>query len=167
MGAPYCLVAGVAWGAQFPIAGRALKLIDPFSFTLLRYLAVSLILVALLLIAEGTKALSFEGKALKVWFFGTMAFTVYNFLVFLGQKTAGPSGAVLASIMMALMPMMSVLVTWVYKRAAPGKFTLTCILIAFLGVSMVITKGDVSVLSSTSGDLIPALLILAGVFGWV
>jgi drug/metabolite transporter (DMT)-like permease len=166
-GTLFCLVAGVAWGAQFPIAGSALKVIDPFYFTVLRYMAVSLILVLLLIFSEGVRALSFENKAWKIWFFGTMAFTFYNFLVFVGQKTAGPSGAVLASIMMALMPMMSVLVTWVYKRAAPGKFTLTCILIAFLGVSMVITKGDVSVLSSTSGDLIPALLILAGVFGWV
>ncbi len=91
MGVLYCLGAGVAWGAQFPIAGSVLKVIDPFYFTLLRYLAVSLTLVALLIIAEGTKALSFEGKAKWVWFFGTMAFTVYNFLVFLGQKTAGPS----------------------------------------------------------------------------
>ena len=167
MGALFCLVAGITWGAQFPIAGSALKLIDPFYFTLLRYMAVSLILVLLLILSEGTKALSFEGKARKVWFFGTMAFTVYNFLVFLGQKTAGPSGAVLASIMMALMPITSVLVMWVYKKTTPSRFTMTCILIAFLGVSMVITKGDISVLSSTSGNLIPALLILTGVFGWV
>jgi drug/metabolite transporter (DMT)-like permease len=167
MGALYCLVAGVAWGAQFPIAGSALKLIDPFYFTLLRYLVVSLILVALLIIAEGTRALSFEGKAKWLWLFGTMAFTVYNFLVFLGQKTAGPSGAVLASIMMALMPITSVLVMWVYKKTTPSKFTMGCILVAFLGVSLVITKGDITVLSSTSGNLIPALLILTGVFGWV
>ena len=167
MGALYCLVAGVAWGAQFPIAGSVLKLIDPFYFTLLRYLAVSLILVALLIIAEGTRALSFEGKAKWLWLFGTMAFTVYNFLVFLGQKTAGPSGAVLASIMMALMPITSVLVMWVYKKTAPSKFTMGCILVAFLGVSLVITKGDITVLSSTGGNLIPALLILTGVFGWV
>ena len=166
MGALYCLVAGVAWGAQFPIAGSALKLIDPFYFTLLRYLAVSLILVALLIIAEGTKALRFEGKAGRVWLFGTMAFTVYNFLVFFGQKTAGPSGAVLASIMMALMPITSVLVMWVYKRTTPSTFTMGCILVAFLGVSLVITKGDIGVLSSTSGNLMPALLILTGVFGW-
>jgi len=73
-GALYCLVAGVAWGAQFPIAGSVLKLIDPFYFTLLRYLAVSLILVTLLIIAEGTKALSFEGKAKWVWLFGSMAY---------------------------------------------------------------------------------------------
>lgn len=167
VGALFCLIAGVTWGAQFPIAGSALKLIDPFYFTLLRYIAVSLILVLLLIVSEGTKALSFEGRAKWVWFYGTMAFTVYNFLVFLGQKTAGPSGAVLASIMMALMPITSVLVMWVYKKTTPSKFTLGCIVVAFLGVSLVITKGDISVLSSTSGNLIPALLILTGVFAWV
>ena len=167
VGALFCLIAGVTWGAQFPIAGSALKLIDPFYFTLLRYMAVSFILVLLLIVSEGTKALSFEGRAKWVWFYGTMAFTVYNFLVFLGQKTAGPSGAVLAAIMMALMPITSVLVMWVYKKTTPSKFTLGCIVVAFLGVSLVITKGDISVLSSTSGNLIPALLILTGVFAWV
>ena len=40
-------------------------------------------------------------------------------------------------------------------------------MVAFLGVSLVITKGDINVLSSTSGNLIPALLILTGVFAWV
>jgi len=49
IGALFCLVAGGAWGAQFPIAGRALRLIDPFYFTVLRYVAVSVILVVLLL----------------------------------------------------------------------------------------------------------------------
>jgi drug/metabolite transporter (DMT)-like permease len=167
LGAVFCLVAGTSWGAQFPIAGSALKLIDPFYFTLLRYIAVSLILVLLLILSEGTNALRLEGKAGRAWFFGTMAFTVYNFLVFLGQKTAGPSGAVLASIMMALMPIISVLVVWTYKKTTPSKFTMVCILLAFAGVSMVIMKGDISAFLSTSGNLAPALLILAGVFGWV
>src|SRR5580704_1659414 len=95
VGVLFCLIAGVTWGAQFPIAGSILRLIDPFYFTVLRYMAVSLILVLLLIVFEGAEALSFEGRATWVWFYGTMAFTVYNFLVFLGQKTAGPSGAVL------------------------------------------------------------------------
>ena len=69
--------------------------------------------------------------------------------------------------MMALMPITSVLVMWVYKRTTPSTFTMGCILVAFLGVSLVITKGDIGVLSSTSGNLMPALLILTGVFGWV
>ena len=167
VGALLCFIAGVAWGAQFPIAGSALKLIDPFYFTLLRYMAVSLVLVVLLIVSEGTQALSLEGRATWVWFYGTMAFAVYNFLVFLGQKTAGPSGAILASIMMALMPIVSVFVLWVSKQTTPSPFTLGCIVVAFLGVSLVITKGDISMLSSTRGNVIPALLILTGVFAWV
>lgn len=62
-GALFCLIAGVTWGAQSPIAGSALKLIDPFYFTLLRYMAVSLVLMVLLIVSEGTKALGFEGRA--------------------------------------------------------------------------------------------------------
>jgi drug/metabolite transporter (DMT)-like permease len=166
-GAVSCLVAGVAWGAQFPIAGSALTRIDPFYFTCLRYMAVSLILVGLLIASEGLAALRFEGRAAGAWFFGTMAFTVYNFLVFLGQTTAGPSGAVLASLMMALMPIVAVLVTWAAGKTTPGPFTLGCIAVAFLGVSLVITRGDVGLLSSTGGNLGPALLILAGVSAWV
>jgi drug/metabolite transporter (DMT)-like permease len=167
VGALLCLIAGVTWGAQFPIAGSALKFIDPFYFTLLRYLAVTLILVLLLIIAEGPRALTFDGRATWVWFYGTMAFTVYNFLVFLGQTMAGPSGAILASIMMALMPIISVLVIWVSKKTTPGKFTVVCIVTAFLGVSLVITKGDSSTLSLSSGNLVPGLLILTGVLAWV
>ena len=52
----------MTWGAQFPVAGSALKLIDPFYYTLLRYVAISLILVALLILAKGPRALSVEGK---------------------------------------------------------------------------------------------------------
>ena len=166
-GTLFCLIAGTVWGAQFPIAGSALKRIDPFYFTLLRYVAVSLILALLLITFEGIKTLNLEGRAPRVWFYGTLAFTVYNFLVFLGQKTAGPSGAVLASIMMALMPMASVLVMWVHKKTTPSTFTSGCIAVAFLGVSLIITRGDLSVLSSAGGNPIPALLMLAGVFAWV
>lgn len=167
VGALSCLIAGVSWGAQFPIAGSALAFIDPFYFTVLRYMAVSLILALMLIVSEGIGAFRFEGRAGWVWLYGTMAFTVYNFLVFLGQKMAGPSGAVLASIMMALMPITSVLVMWVYTRTTPSRATLGCIVMAFLGVSLVITRGDISMLSSTGGNLIPALLILTGVVAWV
>jgi hypothetical protein len=53
----------VTRGTQFPIAGSALKLIDSFYFTLLRQMAVSLILVLLLIVSGDTTALSFDGMA--------------------------------------------------------------------------------------------------------
>ena len=87
---------------------------------MLRYIAVSVILGLLLIASEGVGALRFDGRAGWAWLYGTMAFTVDNFLVFLGQKMTGSSGAVLASIMMALMPIASVLVMCVYTRTTPS-----------------------------------------------
>lgn len=166
-GALLGLVAAVAWGAQFPIASRILTVIDPFYFTVIRYVLVSLILVILLAMYEGVEAIRLDGRGTSVWFYGTMAFTGYNFLVFLGQKMAGQAGAVLAAIMMALMPMVFVLVLWILRRTKPSAVTLGCIAAAFVGVSLVITRGDITALSSTTGNLVPSLMILAGVFAYV
>ena len=33
-----CLIAGLLFGAQWPIAGSALTIIDPYWFTLIRYI---------------------------------------------------------------------------------------------------------------------------------
>src|SRR5262245_13631134 len=49
------------------------------------------------------------------------------------------------------------------RRSPPSRFTMGCSLLAFLGVLLVITEGDLHVLSSASGDVIPALLMFMGV----
>jgi drug/metabolite transporter (DMT)-like permease len=166
-GALLCLIAGITWGGQFPIAGKALQHIDAFYFTFIRYAIVSVILLIILGLVEGRNSLRFEGKILSLWFFGTMAFAVYNFLVFFGQKLAGPSGTILASVMNALIPAASVLVVWIYKKVRPSKFTMLCIVAALIGVVMVVTKGDVrSFLDSSTSNIFPASLMLIGVFAW-
>lgn len=166
-GALFCSIAGIGWGAQFPIAGIVLQTLDPFYFTFIRYCTAAVVLLVILAMVEGRKSLKFEGKAKILWFFGTMAFCGYNFFVFLGQKLAGVEGAVLASIMMAMMPMVSVIVIWIYKKSKPNNMTIAFIIAAFIGVSMVITKGDVSVFLTAGGNLFSAFLILIGVFCWV
>lgn len=50
-----------------------------------------------------------------------MAFTVYNVLIFLGQMLMGKSGVMVASIMEALMPMISICILWGYKHVKPKK----------------------------------------------
>ena len=47
------LTAALAWGAMFPIAAPALDEIDAFQMTSIRYLAASLVFVALLVAFEG------------------------------------------------------------------------------------------------------------------
>lgn len=166
-GAILCFIAAVSWGAMFPVAHAAFKYIDPFYFTLIRYGAVTIILVGWLLWKEGKSAFRLEGKGLKLWFFGTMAFTVYNLFIFWGEDLLGEPGVMVASIMESLMPMISIVIVWMLFHKRPHGFTLTCVLIALVGAFLVITKGDVRSFLGATEDIVPSILIFIAVIGWV
>lgn len=167
LGAFLCFIASVSWGAMFPVAHHAFQYIDPFYFTIFRYGAVTVILVIILYWKEGKEAFQFEGKATSLWFFGTMAFTVYNLLIFWGENLLGEPGVMVASIMESLMPMISIVIVWMLHRSRPYAFTLLCVLVAFIGAILVITKGNIVAFLSATDDIIPSLLILIAVIGWV
>jgi drug/metabolite transporter (DMT)-like permease len=167
LGAILCFIAAASWGAMFPVAHAAFKYIDPFYFTVIRYGAVTLILLPVLLWKEGMKAFRFEGKGLKLWFFGTMAFTVYNLFIFWGEDLLGESGVMVASIMESLMPMISIVIVWLTFKKRPHFFTLTCVLVSFIGAMFVITKGDIQAFLGATDHFIPFILILMAVIGWV
>ncbi|WP_425429428.1 DMT family transporter [Domibacillus mangrovi] len=167
IGALLCLIASISWGAMFPVANHAFQYIDPFYFTIIRYVSVTVLLIIILLWKEGIQAFRLEGKGLSLWFFGSMAFVVYNLLIFWGEDLLGESGIMLASIMESLMPMLSIILLWIFKRNRPHLFTLSCVFIAFIGVSLVITKGDFQSFITATSDFIPALFIFIAVVGWV
>lgn len=167
LGAFLCFIASVSWGAMFPVANQAFYYIDPFYFTIFRYVSVTVILVVILLWKEGKQAFRLEGKGMALWFFGTMAFVVYNLLIFWGEDLLGEPGIMVASIMESLMPMISIVIVWMLYRNRPHIFTLLCVFIAFIGVSLVITKGDFTAFLTATDDIIPSLLIFIAVVGWV
>ena len=167
LGAVLCFIAAVSWGAMFPVAHAAFKHIDPFFFTIFRYGSVAIILVAILLWKEGKKAFRLEGKGLKLWFFGTMGFTVYNLLIFWGEDLLGEPGVMVASIMESLMPMISIVIIWFIYKRRPHLFTLFCVLVSFIGAVLVITKGDIKSFLSATDHMIPSVLIFIAVVGWV
>ncbi|MGE8207293.1 DMT family transporter [Heyndrickxia sp. NPDC080065] len=167
VGAIACLIASMSWGAMFPVADHALEYINPFYFSTIRYGAVSIVLIILLWMKEGRKAFRLEGKGKLLVFFGTMAFTVYNLLVFLGQTLMGKSGVMVASIMEALMPMISIAILWGYKHVNPKKYMISSMIIAFVGAIFVITKGDISFFLTLKQNLVSLAFILIGVVGWV
>ncbi|MBM4763803.1 DMT family transporter [Bacillus sp. B15-48] len=166
-GAFLCFIAAASWGAMFPVAHSAFKHIDPFYFTIIRYGAVTIVLVALLLWKEGKQAFQFEGKGLHLWFFGTMAFTVYNLFIFWGEDLLGEPGVMVASIMESLMPMISVVIVWMFLHKRPHFFTLLCVIVSFIGAMLVITKGDIKTFLSATDEFIPSTLIFIAVIGWV
>ncbi|WP_237163141.1 DMT family transporter [Paenibacillus sp. BIHB 4019] len=167
LGSALCLTASVSWGAMFPVAHSALQHMDPLYFSMIRYFIVTVILICFLLLKEGRPAFRFEGKGLKLLFYGTMAFTVYNFLVFSGQHLMGESGTITASIMEVLMPLISILIIWYRTKNKPTKSTLITISIALIGALLVITNGSLLFFTAAAQQLLPVLLIFFGVVGWV
>lgn len=166
-GAFLCFIASASWGAMFPVANHAFHHIDPFYFTIFRYLSVTVILVVLLFWKEGKQAFRLDGKGLSLWFYGTMAFTVYNLLIFWGEDLLGEPGIMVASVMESLMPMLSIIIVWLLTRNRPHGTTLFFVLTAFIGALLVISKGDIKSFMTATNDIIPTLFIFIAVVGWV
>lgn len=162
-----CLIAVTSWGAMFPVMGNTLQIMDPFYFTLIRYVIAMVVLVLLLIVIEGKGKFSTEGKVKKLWFLGTMGFTGFSFLVFLGQTLAGPSGALIAAVIMAVQPLLGVIVNWITKKGAPKPLTVLFMLTGLIGVVMVISKGDLSVFVSEEGNILAYPMILIGALCFV
>jgi drug/metabolite transporter (DMT)-like permease len=166
-GAALCFVAAASWGAMFPVAHAAFVHLDPFYFTMIRYGTVTLLLMAALLWKEGRRAFRFEGNGGRLWFYGTMAFAVYNLLIFLGQDWKGEPGIMAASVGEALMPMISVAIGWLFFRKKTHPFTVGCVLAALAGAFLVITKGHFAAFFAAAEQVVPSLFILLAVTGWV
>ncbi|MHB0991792.1 MAG: DMT family transporter [Burkholderiales bacterium] len=168
LGVFFCMIATLSWGGSFPIMTSALKHIDPFNFTAMRYSIAGVAFLIILLFREGPRALNLKGERIGLaWFLGTAGFAGFGFLVFLGQKLAGPTGALTASIVMATMPMLGLLVGWVVKGAKPPMLTLAFIVLSFTGVILVITNGNVSALLSRPQSFAAYVPLLLGALCWV
>jgi drug/metabolite transporter (DMT)-like permease len=69
--------------------------------------------------------------------------------------------------MESLMPMISIVIVWMFFKKRPHLFTLICVLLSFIGAVLVITKGDIGAFLSTTSHIIPSMLIFIAVIGWV
>jgi drug/metabolite transporter (DMT)-like permease len=157
------LMATLAWGGQFAVAKPILAVIDPFYMTLIRYsIAVPLFMV-MLLYFEGKNAFKFEGRSGELFFLGTLGFAGFNLLAFNGLTHASPEHG---AVILALMPMITFLLTWMMKGLRPNLFTFAAILSAFFGVFLVITGGH-PVHAFSGGEAKWDLLFLLGAFFWV
>lgn len=165
IGALLAAIASISWGAMFPVANHAFQYISPFYFTLIRYIPVAIILIILLYFIEGKEAFKLEGKGVQLWFYGTMGFTIYNLFIFWGQDLLGDPGVLLASIMEGLAPIISILIIWIITKQRPYLFTIATIIMAFIGVFIVVTNGDVSLLFG-SKRFIPLLILFLAAAGW-
>jgi drug/metabolite transporter (DMT)-like permease len=157
------LVPAFGWGAMFPIADSAIKRVDPFHLTAIRYLLAAAGFLALLWAVEGIRALRLEGRGLELWAFGSAGIAGFNLLAFAGLEHTSPEHA---ALIVATSPLITLLVDAALARRAPRPVTLGFVLMALAGVLLVIGHGDPAAVlhgGVNGGDL----LVLAGTVSFV
>jgi drug/metabolite transporter (DMT)-like permease len=162
-GVTLALAAVLLWGAQFPIAKSAFAAVDPYHVSLVRYGIATLLLVPIIAWREGPAAFRYYGHAWRVSVLGVVGMCGSPLLVFTGLAITRPEHA---AIIVSLQPSMTAIADWALHKRRPASFTLACIATAFLGVVLVVTKGDPS-LALGKHELFGDLLVLVGAACWV
>ncbi len=157
------LVAVLSWGGMFPIAKVILGHIDAFYMTLIRYVITASVFMLLLLILEGKSALTFDGKFLPAFIYGSFGFAGFSLLAFEGLSRSTPAHA---STIASLQPLMMVFFNWAIIKTRPANFTLACVAIALFGALLLISRGD-PLHAFSGGSLIGDTLVFIGALSWV
>lgn len=157
------LTAPLIWGGMFSVASMVMPTVDPFTITAIRYGIGAPIFILILVILEGRSKVRFEGNSWRLFFYGTFGFAGFNMLAYIGLNDSSPEHA---AIILALMPMITVLVSWLRKGQRPATFTLATVAIAFLGVFLVVTNGHPQ-LAFEKGEVSGDLLLLIAALCWV
>ena len=147
----------------FSVAKRTLPYLDAFALGSVRYLLGVALFVLLLIAFEGRQALRYEGRLGTAALYGLIGITGFNTFVWLGLGFTRPEHA---SIILALQTPLTALAVWAARGQRPAAFTLGCVLAAFAGVVIVITKGDPHV-AIAGGELVGDLLIFCGALSWM
>jgi drug/metabolite transporter (DMT)-like permease len=163
LGSLYMLVAAIFWGGMFPVAKAALQFVDPFFVTLIRYGIAAIVMVLILWRLEGRAALLAEGRAWPLFFFGCAGFCAFSLLVFTGLRASTPAHG---AILVALMPLLTALITAARSRKLPALHTRISIVIALVGVGLVVSNGHPLALASSNSVGADGLILL-GVLSWV
>ncbi|HEV7899770.1 MAG TPA: DMT family transporter [Planosporangium sp.] len=154
------LLAVVLWGVMFSVIADAVRHVDPFNLTAIRYALATLLLLVLLAWREGLAGLRFGGRTAEVAVLGAVGFAGFNLFSSVGLTYTQPQHA---ALMVALTPLLTVLVRWARDGARPQPVTLAFVAVALGGVALVITRGRFETLAAVNvGDL----LMLAAVAGW-
>ncbi|HEX6158384.1 MAG TPA: DMT family transporter [Burkholderiales bacterium] len=165
------LVAGLAWAGiavacwvpLMSVAKRTMPYMDAYALGSVRYLFAMALFIPLLVVLEGRAALRYDGRVGAATLFGLLGITAFNLFVWLGLALTRPEHA---SVILALQTPLTALAVWLVRGQRPAGFTLGCVALAFLGVVLVITKGEPRFVIGRA-ELLGDLLVLCGALSWM
>lgn len=161
------LLAVLIWGGQLPIAKGAFQALDSYSITVIRYGPAVLFFLPLLWWKEGRAAFVLAREHPLLVIGSGIGMGASAVLMFAGLSLTRPEIAVL---ILGLQPSMTAVIDWlIWRRRAPA-FTLGCLLLAFAGVGIAVTRGgDVfwHPAPSVRGEALGNLIVVSAALAWV
>ena len=151
------------WGIQLPIAKDAFAIVDLYHLTAIRYAVPALLMLPMLALLEGKRSLAYDGAIVPAAILGVIGMCGSPLLVFIGMAM---SRAEHTAVIVALQPSIAALGLWLFRGIRPANFTMACIALAFTGVVLVVTKGQLLFVESPR-ELAGDLLIVLGAACWV
>lgn len=157
------LFATLTWGVQLPLAKDAFVAVDPFHMTATRYLVAALCLAGILVMREGRAALRYDGRARLAIGLGVIGICGSPMLTFLGMSLSRAEHAV---VIVSTQPMIAALAVWILRGRRPAPVTALCMLGAFTGVLLVVTKGQLDLVESPR-QVLGDCIIFVSALCWV
>jgi len=157
------LGAVLLWGTQFPVAKSAFEVVDALHVTSMRYAFALLLMIPLYAMREGRTAFDYYGQFWPATLIGVVGMCGSPVLVFLGLAMSAPEHA---TVILALQPSMTALADWLVRGRRPANFTLACVVTAFAGVALAVTRGDIGHLIDKDA-MTGNLLVFTGAMCWV
>ena len=156
-------LATILWGLQFPIASDVFRLVDPFFVTSIRYSVASCLLFPMVYFFGKDDLLGYGLNFRRGVWLGIVGMSLSPVLVFWGISL---STAEQSALIVAMQPTIAVLIYWFLLGTRPAPFVLGCVGLAFIGVLLVITKGQLN-FSERPQVLLGNLMTFAGAACWV
>jgi drug/metabolite transporter (DMT)-like permease len=154
-----CLVV-LIWGTFLPVSKLVLAVIDPYYLTALRYGVAALCFLAVLVHAEGIRAVVPSGRVRVVFLFGSAGFAGFSILTYEGLRLTRPETA---AVILALTPVLVALHQWLATGRRPRAPTLVCIALAMAGEVLVVSHADPQRLFRDASALGNLLVLFAAV----
>ncbi len=155
------LFATFFWGSNFRAAKIALTSIPPWKASLERFSLAVIGTFAILLFREKIRWEVLSNNLVAFVVLGVVSVAGFNGALFVGLQTSSP---ITASLIMATTPISANFIEAIIHRQVPAADRIVGMIISLLGVSLVITNGQIlsGHIDFARGDL----LIFVGSLGW-
>ncbi|MDR2008688.1 MAG: DMT family transporter [Alphaproteobacteria bacterium] len=145
------------WGILFVMATPIFQEISPIYFATIRYLPSAMVVFIVLYVVEGRAAFKLDKMSFYAFLLGAFSMTGFNVLVWMGVNL---SSGVMGAVINPIMPLFAIIVSFILFRQKFNTLTFVIILIAFVGVFIAASEGNLAFL--TEGNPLGVLLIIIG-----